>query len=188
MRFVTRTHPRGSRAGAVRRWMNGDAGRDRTGFTLIEILLAVALIGLLGAAMVTVATHVADGKPRSARDIFWEATKTARRKALQSETEVRLSYDAKEKAFLVDAGGEVKKFPVPETRELTIDLLQAQASGGSILIGGQLVDTRTLTSVSFYSDGTCTPFRIQFRTTGPARIESIDPWTCAPVLPDPKKT
>ncbi|MEO6001981.1 MAG: prepilin-type N-terminal cleavage/methylation domain-containing protein [Opitutus sp.] len=170
------------------RWSSSEAGRDRTAFTLIEILLAVGLIGLLAAAMVTVATHVADGKPRTARDIFWEATRTARRTALQSETDVRLTYDAKEKAFLVDAGGNVKKFPVPETRELTIDLLQAQTSGGSILIGGQLVDTRTLASVSFYSDGTCTPFRIQFRTTGPARIESIDPWTCAPVLPDPKKT
>lgn len=186
-----RTDWRGDRAGhnvRVVRSARYQRPLQCSGFTLIEILLAVALIGLLAAAMVSVGTNVADGRPRSAHDVFWEAARTARRTALKSEAEVRLSFDQKEKAFVVGGAGDPQKFPVPQVRDLTVDLLQAQTTGGSILIGGQLVDTQTLSAVSFYPDGTCTPFRIQFRTTGPAHIESIDPWTCAPILSEQKKS
>ena len=159
----------------------------RTGFTLVEILLAVALLGLLSAAMVSVAAHLSDRRPKNPQDIFWEAARTARRTALMSETQVRFSYDPKEKTFVLESPERMQKFALPEIRDLTVDLLQAQASNGSVLIGGQLVDTQTLPAVSFYPDGTCTPFRVQFRTTGPARILAIDPWTCSPILAEAKK-
>ncbi|MFZ1056073.1 MAG: hypothetical protein WAN79_10410, partial [Opitutaceae bacterium] len=55
-------------------------------------------------------------------------------------------------------------------------------SSSSILIGGIVVETEPLTSVTFYDDGTCTPFRAQIRTNGGAHLLSIDPWTCAPIL------
>ena len=155
-------------------------------FTLLEILLALALLGLLAAGLVSGASQLMDGRPKSPTEVFWEAARTARRTALKSETETRLSYDSKEKAFLVDDGHAPKSFPVAGGRELTIDLLHAQAGGGSVLIGGELVDTSTMPSVSFYSDGTCQPFRVQIRSTGPAEILSIDPWTCAPVLKEAK--
>jgi general secretion pathway protein H len=161
--------------------------RETKAFSLIEILLAVALLGLLSAVMVSVAVRFVDGKPKAPEEIFWEAARTARRSALTSEREVWLSYDPKEKGFLLEGGTGGKKFPVPENRDLTIDFLHAQSAGGSILIGGQLVDTQTLPSVSFFPDGTCSPFRVQFRTTGPAHIVSIDPWTCAQILAEPKK-
>ena len=37
--------------------------------------------------------------------------------------------------------------------------------------------------VIFYPDGTCTPFRVQFRMPDRASVLTIDPWTCAEVLP-----
>jgi general secretion pathway protein H len=40
--------------------------------------------------------------------------------------------------------------------------------------------------VTLYSDGTCTPFRVQFHSNGAARIIAIDPWTCAEVLEEKK--
>jgi prepilin-type N-terminal cleavage/methylation domain-containing protein len=162
----------------------------RRGFTLIEILLALALLGLLSAAFVSVASNLSASRPKAPEDVFWEATRLARRTALASQSEVQLRFDAKEKAFVVEGAKTTETFPVTvaNQRDLTIDLLQAQSSGGSILIGGQLLDTQTILSVSFYPDGTCTPFRLQIRTTGPARVVGIDPWTCAPVLPEPKKT
>jgi general secretion pathway protein H len=40
--------------------------------------------------------------------------------------------------------------------------------------------------VTFYADGTCSPFRAQLRTGGPARFVTLDPWTCAPLLEAPK--
>jgi hypothetical protein len=127
-----------------------------------------------------------DQKPSSPADIFWEATRAARRAALKSESEVRLTYDEKEKRFVVDGGQKQENFPVAGDRDLTISLLHAQSTGGSILIAGDLMDTNTVPFVTFYPDGTCMPFRVQFRTTGPVQVLSIDPWTCAQVLVDAK--
>src|SRR5688500_17496013 len=95
--------------------------RETKAFSLIEILLAVALLGLLSAVMVSVAVRFVDGKPKAPEEIFWEAARTARRSALTSEREVWLSYDPKEKGFLLEGGTGGKKFPVPENRDLTID-------------------------------------------------------------------
>ena len=54
-----------------------------------------------------------------------------------------------------------------------------------VLVGGQLVETQTLPSVTFYGDGTCSPFRAQLRNKGvDPRVLEIDPWTCAQVLPN----
>src|SRR3954468_17342577 len=109
----TRTDRRESRIRTSRwslpRWQNHPTC-SRAAFTLIEILLAVALIGLLAAAMVSVGTNVADGRPRPAHDVFWEAARTARRTGLKSETDARLSFDQKEKAFVVEGAGGPQKF------------------------------------------------------------------------------
>lgn len=157
--------------------------RSRAAFTLLEILVAVALLGLLSAALVTGANHLLDSRPSTPTDIFWAAVGDARRTALQSATEVRLSFDEKEKTFVVEAGQGQKTFPITGApRELTVNFLPAQSTNGALLIGGQLVESESIPFVRFYPDGTCTPFRIQFRTTGPARVIAIDPWTCAPML------
>ncbi len=152
------------------------------GFTLLEILLAVALIALLAASLITTSWHLIGDRPLTPEEIFWQASREARKAALKSEHEERLSFDGKEKNFVVTDGVATQKFPVPPARDLEIDFLPGQQGKSSVLIGGQLVDTRILPSVSFYADGTCLPFRVQFRSGGPARILSIDPWTCAPVI------
>lgn len=157
-------------------------GAAARAFTLLEILLALALLGLLSAALVTGAVHLVSTQPQSAEEVFWAATRAARREALTSQQPVTLSFDSKEKQFVL-GGRSTAAFAIPSApRDLTVDLLAAQSGGGTVLIGGQLVDTETLPSVSFYPDGTCTPFRVQFRTSGPAQIIAIDPWTCAPML------
>jgi general secretion pathway protein H len=158
------------------------------GFTLLEILLAVALVGLLAVSLTTTSWHLIGDRPLTPEDIFWQATREARKAALKAEHEERLSYDGKEKTFVVTDGAATQKFPLPPVRDLEVDLLPGQQGKSSVLIGGQLVDTRSLPSVSFYADGTCQPFRVQFRAGGPARILSIDPWTCAPVIASPDAT
>jgi prepilin-type N-terminal cleavage/methylation domain-containing protein len=95
-------------------------------FTLLEILLAVALLGIMSAALVSIAPRLADARPQTPSEIFWEAARAARRSALTSDSEVRLSYDPKEREFVLEGGEGGKKFRVPETRDLTIDFLQAR--------------------------------------------------------------
>jgi hypothetical protein len=66
---------------------------------------------------------------------------------------------------------------------LIVEFLSAQKGGPSILLASQLVETSTMPYVTFYGDGTCSPFRVQIRTGGEPRTLRIDPWTCAMVLP-----
>ena len=159
------------------------AWRPRAAFTLLEILLVVALIGLITGALVMMSIRLTDSKPSTPEGVFWAAVTQARKSALKHEHDVRLSFDDKDKKFVLDDGG--KTFDLPNApRDLAIDFLQAQSdSSGSVLIGGQLVDTKTLPFVTFYADGTCSAFRLQIRTDGPAQLISIDPWTCARMLP-----
>ena len=156
----------------------------RRGFTLLEVLLTVALIGLLSGALVTAAVYLTDDKPITPEDVFWKSVTESRRQALLTGRDVRLRFVKKDKAHaLVATGAEgEQRFPFEKVDELTVDFLSVQKSGSAILIRGQLVETQTIPYVTFYGDGTCTPFRVQFRTGGAARSIAVDPWTCAPIL------
>ena len=156
---------------------------DSRAFTLLEILLAIALMGLLAAVLVTGGANLLSDKPATPEAVFWKAVQQSRASALTVEHEVRLSYDSKNQAFVLDDGSSPLTLPVPAVRELTVDFLAAAPGQSSVLIGGELVDTKTVPAVTFYPDGTCSPFRAQFRSGGAARVLSIDPWTCAQVLP-----
>ena len=49
------------------------------------------------------------------------------------------------------------------------------------------MELANLPYITFYPDGTCTPFRVQMKTgNNSPRIVAIDPWTCAPMLETPK--
>lgn len=161
------------------------AGRGRAGFTMLEILLVLGLIALLTGSLVTVSMHLVGDRAATPEDVFWEASRSARKLALETGNDARLTFDEKEKTFVVGANGAPgQTFALPPVRGLTVDFLPPkQGRFSSVLIGGQLVDTNRLTAVTFYADGTCAPFRVQLRNEGaPARILNIDPWTCAPML------
>jgi prepilin-type N-terminal cleavage/methylation domain-containing protein len=157
---------------------------SRHGFTLLEILLTLALIGLLAGVLVTGSANLLSDKPATPEEVFWKAVRQSRAAALTAEHEVRLSFDGKQQAFLLDDDRSPQALPVPPVRELTVDFLPPAAAGRSlVLIGGDLLDAQTVPFVTFYPDGTCSPFRVQFRAGGAAHVLNIDPWTCAPVLP-----
>ena len=157
---------------------------ERGGFTLVEILLAVALIGLLSWIFVGGSNALLSEKASSPDEQFWKVCASARKEALEEQKSVILTYDPKGRDFLLSDGGKPLAVPVTGPDDMVIDFHPAQSdSSSSILIGGTLVETEPLTSATFYSDGTCTPFRAQIRTGGGAHLLTIDPWTCAPVLP-----
>jgi prepilin-type N-terminal cleavage/methylation domain-containing protein len=183
------------------------AGRDgrgrntrpaRAAFTLLEILLALALLALLSAATVSISENLVGNTPVTPEEVFWKALAEARKEALTSEQEVHLSFDPKAKAFnlVTTAGTEAgadpsansnsstQTFPVTKASdELAIEFLPVDKNSVStVLIGGELIETQAMPYVTFYSDGTCSPFRAQFHSGGTARIIAIDPWTCTQVL------
>ncbi|HEY0945519.1 MAG TPA: prepilin-type N-terminal cleavage/methylation domain-containing protein [Opitutaceae bacterium] len=163
----------------------GFRGAKTPAFTLLEILLVLALIGLLTSALVVSINRglsLSGQQAVTVEDVFWRAVTESRKQALVRRSEVRLRYDERERQFVASGGGGEKTYPVEQPGEVQVEFLTTTKGGSSILIGGNLVETQALPYVKFYDDGTCTPFRMQVRTGGPARTLSIDPWTCAPVL------
>lgn len=164
--------------------------RARGGFTLLEILIVLAIIGLITSAVSVGITALLRTKPATPEDVFWKAISEARKYALMNEREVRLSYDSKSKTFSASAEDGAKTFPVDVPGEIIIEFLSATSASGSFqLLGGTLMESKTIPYVTFYGDGTCSPFRAQLRVglAGTPRVLAIDPWTCAPVLEAAKK-
>lgn len=150
----------------------------------MEILVALALLALLAGLFVGNVGTLTGSRKVSVEEVFWKAVTEARKYALLQGTDVRLSFEKKEKAFKASTAEGSQSFPVPIEGEIEIDFLGV-AKGGrtTVLIGGVLVETQTLPFVTFYADGTCSDFRAQLRQdNGQPRYVRIDPWTCAPIV------
>jgi prepilin-type N-terminal cleavage/methylation domain-containing protein len=157
---------------------------SQSAFTLLEILLAIALVALLATALIAGSVSLLSEKSVSADDVFWQAASQARKAALESDAEVSLSFNDDQKAFIIDDGVTPRPVPIAgATKDLGVDFIAAQSNGAdTMLIAGTLVDSQPMPSVTFYGDGTCSPFRVQIRKTGGAHILEVDPWTCAQML------
>jgi prepilin-type N-terminal cleavage/methylation domain-containing protein len=158
----------------------------KRGFTLLEILMALAVVGLLSSAIIGFSTHLLAGKPSTPDDVFWQATQAARKAALEFGKDERLSFDPKTKTFSIADGINTKTLQVKSgADDLQVNFLSTQSASSSMLIAGTVIQTGGMLYVTFYSDGTCIPFQAQIRTRGGAHVLAIDPWTCARVLNPP---
>jgi prepilin-type N-terminal cleavage/methylation domain-containing protein len=161
------------------------SGGRRAAFTLLEVLVTIALIALLTGVLVVGTNRLLGDRPKTGDELFWEAAGAARHEALFNQRDVRLSLDPKKNEFVVMApDGSEKRHPFVVKEIAEIDFLAPRSPGlsSSILLGGQLVETQTVPFVTFYRDGTCSPFRAQMKSRNGTRILEIDPWTCAQVL------
>jgi hypothetical protein len=149
-------------------------------------MVTLALIVLLTGLLVGGTAALLRERPATADEVMRIAIAQARRYAVVNYREVRLAYDNKGKVFQASSVDGKRDFPLGLPEEIQIDFLGTQ-KGNSMLLGGELVEMASLPYVTFYPDGTCTPFRAQLRTGhDAARVVAIDPWTCAPVLETPK--
>lgn len=156
----------------------------RSGFTLLEVLITIALIALLTGVLVIGTNRLLGDRPKTADELFWIAVGAARKDALLNNHDVRLVLDTKTHEFVASAAGVETRHAFVPKEIAELDFLAAKSVGTSsaILMGGQLVETQTLPAVTFYGDGTCSPFRAQIKSRNGARVLEIDPWTCAPML------
>ena len=152
------------------------------GFTLLEILVTVALIGLLASVLIVGSTRLLSEQPVTPEDIFRKAVSEARKTAVEKNVDVRLAFSAKDKTFTSSSEADTRTYPVTGPEDLAFDFLSPQKGGSSVMIAGTVIETETLKFVTFYPDGTSTPFRVQFRLNGNVRVIAFDPWTCAPML------
>jgi prepilin-type N-terminal cleavage/methylation domain-containing protein len=155
--------------------------RHRSGFTLIEILLALAVVALVGTLVLpglnSMLRTIGNEEPDR---ILWDAITAAREEALNRNHAIWLRFDEKEKQLLWGDGQTVATKTWPA--DVTLQLLEPSRTA-TVLIGGELVETKEVKEVRFYADGTCAPFRARIRVgTAAPQIIGIDPWTCAPVL------
>jgi prepilin-type N-terminal cleavage/methylation domain-containing protein len=153
------------------------------GFTLVEVLLVLALIGLLSWIFIGGSTALLADQGMSPDEQFWKACAAARKEALEEQRDVLLSFDPKARGFVLNDGTTRTPLPLPGTDDVVIDFHPPPSdSSSSILVGGTLVETQPLAAATFYSDGTCTAFQAQVRAKGGAHMLAIDPWTCSPVI------
>ena len=155
---------------------------------MLEILLVLALVGLIGALLAAGVARVFSNDHPTPEDVFWQACRSAQKLASLSEHEVSLSFDAQEKKLVWGNGQETAAAAFDTAGGVVgVQFLQAQKGGSLILVAGQVVETQEVPRVMFYPDGTCTAFRVQFRVGANAWQLAIDPWTCAPVLEKTEK-
>jgi len=168
-------------------------------FTLLEILIVLMIAGMITGVLALGYTRLASAKPSTPEAVFWQAVTAARKQALLSGREVRLAYTpaAASDTANIPAGltmtwdnpddpatpGE-RLFPFENMGDVILEFLSTQKGAQAIMVGGEVIETQTVPFMTFYGDGTCTPVRIQIRRdAGAAYTLSIDPWTCAQMLP-----
>jgi len=158
-------------------------GRRRAGFTLVEILLVLAVIALVSALVLPGLGGLFRTLDNQEPDqVLWDAITAARERALSANRPVWLHFDREQRVLTWTDDLEAKARPWPA--DVTLQFLQPKESGSaSVLIGGRLVETQEMPGVRFYPDGTCDRFRAQIRTgTAAPRVFAVDPWTCARVI------
>jgi hypothetical protein len=150
-------------------------------------MLALAIVALMATVLIGGAAQLLNTKPKTADEVFWAVVRQSRKAALEGGgTEIHLSFDKKAGAFKMDDGLNPRSVPVPgASAALTIDFISTQTGQATALLGGLSVVTDTLPYVTFYSDGTCSPFRVQIHNQSAAHILNVDPWTCAQMLIGP---
>ncbi len=148
--------------------------------------MALALIALLAGVLVSGTTRLLQERAQTPTELLLKAIADSRRLAVEENCEVTLGFNKDARLFTLTSykgatGVVAATYPVVAEGEFGLDFLVAR-KGNSVLIGGVLVETSTVPTVSFYADGTCTAFRVQITGGDNPEVIAIDPWTCAPIL------
>jgi prepilin-type N-terminal cleavage/methylation domain-containing protein len=150
------------------------------GFTLIEIMLVLVIIGLIGSVMIGGALSVLDKtKDHDPERVLLTLLQKIRAQAVERGEILELRQLPDNEGYLWGIN-EIETLPQREGGP-RVKLLSPQFTGAS-LIGGQL-EEKDLERLRFYPDGSCDPARVQVRRGELRVVYSLDPWTAAQ-LPD----
>ncbi|MDQ8187346.1 prepilin-type N-terminal cleavage/methylation domain-containing protein [Pelagicoccus sp. SDUM812002] len=155
---------------------------SRSGFTLFELLLVLALIGLFSTVFVlNINTLMKDGEMETLEREYWRAVESARTGAVFKQQAHFLEWDPKGRRFLVISGGAAEAFPVeiesPVELDIDVSFVEVAPENSYVLIGGRLVEKREIVKVGFFADGTCSPFEVSMKIADFETRFQMDPWT-----------
>jgi prepilin-type N-terminal cleavage/methylation domain-containing protein len=160
----------------------------RSAFTLLEILLVLALIGSVSSLVIISIGSIARTTPADALEgAFWGAMRDARETAMRTRRAQEITFDAEELRFVVEGGGfssteSVGVERTSDSEKFEAVFLQVLPTNTFTLLRGRLVTEREIGSMLVFPDGTCQPVTVEFRFPGGTRRLPIDPWTCAELL------
>ncbi|MCC5788033.1 MAG: type II secretion system protein [Opitutales bacterium] len=152
----------------------------RAGFTLLELILVMALIALVGGLSIVAINVVIDfDEDRSVETHLQNAIMEARYRALSDNEETLLRFDSENRKFIVRNPSGTHEFgPVgQENFPVEFEFQQRRARMDMILIRGQLVDTRAIERVRFFPDGSSEPFLASWAAEGFRQEREFDLWT-----------
>ena len=156
---------------------------SRAGFTLIETIVVLMLIGMIASVLISGATALFNNaREQDPETAVLSLFQKIRGEAVESGQVIELKPLPDDAGFVWGSDGVET---LPKREGYTVRLLNPEIVSAS-LIGGQL-EEKVLPKVRFYPDGSCDPLRIQVRRGETRRVYAIDPWTAAP-LPQGGKT
>ena len=162
--------------------------RRRRAFTLFEVILVIALMAVAGTLFLVSVESLGKSSPADEFEgAFWRALAQAREQALTTRRPVELTFDAKEKSFLLDGAGGPKTVPVPaevaaKEDDLGVTFSLELPSTDFVLVRGALVTRRPVEAVMVFPDGSCQAFAVEFQLRTYKHLVQIDPWTGAEML------
>jgi general secretion pathway protein H len=168
----------------------GDSPGARSGFTLLEVLIVIALIGVFTALfVVNYDSMLRQSEADAVETTFWRAVREARTRALLERHPQALRFDQKAAEFVVEEPGETRGlvFAIPRENwapdtKLEVKLQKRVPPSQFTLVQGELIELREIPAVGFFPDGTCMPFSLTYEVGGKEATLEIDPWTGAQLL------
>jgi prepilin-type N-terminal cleavage/methylation domain-containing protein len=163
----------------------------RRGFTLFEVLLVVAVIGLFSAIFIAnLDSFLRQSEVELLESAFWQAAREARLQATARREPVALRYDAEEQAFVV-SGREERRFRVslpdlPPGLEPRVVFSLPLPKNGLRMVRGELIDRQETDWVTYFGDGSNQPFTVEFVWGRAERSVEIDPWTGVELVSVPR--
>jgi|MudIll2142460700_1097286.scaffolds.fasta_scaffold00760_5 general secretion pathway protein H len=122
------------------------------GFTLLEVLLALALVGVLLAIAVPALIIPPGVELRAAAELVATGLRQARLAAMRQQRPVALLLDVEARALRVEGGARTRTLP----REIKLGLYTAQGEMVGAQVGG----------IRFYGDGSSTGGRVTLTEQG----------------------